>query len=346
MAVKDCSQNSLLGLSPRQDEPHHTYGIIHLPVGLLLEIFYELEISHRQRLRRVSREWLRELSTIYLQGVVRMDVPIYMAGFDPHFRFESFPALKLRWDMAARQPSAILDALNWLLSRLAQAVTSHTKVLQLNWIECTNNYTLLESMTTWFFLIMMVTVAKEDIVGRRIGDNVSYLLLDNFSGADGIRNLSVIEQLGGISGAPYIPISTIAFRRCRFDLIGHFVSFFNMPSGYPDCEFELLPMECPAWSHVSLRILRLGMGPEELEKYMVQELNQTFPTLPQSLLDMLSRKAAQLPEAATERWKKELTRNEPIFHGLKNEEIDLEGVEWSHLRPCSLLFFLSFKRLV
>ncbi|GAV05497.1 hypothetical protein RvY_15621-1 [Ramazzottius varieornatus] len=142
------------------------------------------------------------------------------------------------------------------------------------------------------------------------GLNITHLLLDGFSCMDGIHNLSFFHKSISQDRSGAEPISTIAFRRCRFDLIGHFIHFDPNWELYPheDCIFEPLTAEYTAWTFNPSRILRLHQTSKQLRGSLARELDQCFEPLPQNLLDKVASKAIQLPAAAQLRWKRELKR--------------------------------------
>ncbi|GAV04164.1 hypothetical protein RvY_14480 [Ramazzottius varieornatus] len=330
-----------------------TFELGDLPDELMLEIFIELEIHHQHRLRRVSKEWMEELSSIRLQKVVRMDIFVPVSAFDTDYKFTTFSDLKSNVIAVRRPPSESGVRYTAHYQQLSKAVTPRTKVLQLNWIEPTENYNLSQSMASWY-VIWSFVVLQRDV--RPNGVNLTHILLDNMTAFEGLHNLSNLFQRRDDAEAmrrhprsnplPPKPVSAIAFRRCRFELIGLFVSFFRNPFAYQDCDFKLLPEDCSSWVRIPLRVLRPDTSARELEENLLQDLEHLVGDFDPSIVGTLTAKSNSLPEDAKLRWKKELKRNGTHYSSSKIDDIDLETVEWKNLRPSSLLFFLSFKNII
>ena len=71
---------------------------------------------------------------------------------------------------------------------MINVVHSSTKVLRLVWTESTDSYTVVESMVCWLMAYSLICTAKHT------GQNLKYILLDNFSAVEGLQNLSVLEK--------------------------------------------------------------------------------------------------------------------------------------------------------
>ncbi|GAV05496.1 hypothetical protein RvY_15621-2 [Ramazzottius varieornatus] len=181
MSVENIPSDAGLSSSWVRDKLVRTYGIVDLPGEFevfLFEVFLELDIANQHRLRRVSRAWLQDLSTIRLEKVVRMDVSWVISSPNPDFQFESFTDLKFK---SAKSASENHLQICQLYSQLVRSVTGRTKVLQLNWTECFHGYTLFESAAVWLILRALFLLAKHvPSVGKGVKYNaplVGWLLM-------------------------------------------------------------------------------------------------------------------------------------------------------------------------
>ncbi|GAV08755.1 hypothetical protein RvY_18403 [Ramazzottius varieornatus] len=320
-----------------------------LPDEILVEIFGELEALQQRLLQRTCARWKRILLSRRLQLVVRMDVKIELKGKDPRFKFSTFPALVKRATCLCRSPH-IGRCSDDLLPVFRKILHNRTTVIQLNWIENSESYSLIEALTAWvavFALVSQVkTPAKDGTLAE--GANLTHVMLDNAVAIDGLHNLIVLAQTRTGRGSDLwrnhdpVPFKTIAYRRCRFELFGYYTSLFNNPSQYRDSLMNPFPSSHCSWVRPPMRVLDLTETKEALEQAVANSIIQSLPPLPSSIWDTLRDKVRELSTVSQMRWKAELIRKEKRFSTAQADDISLEDVEWSQLGCLTLLFFLCF----